>query len=292
MSRGEVEVRIGDVTDSEVVRSAVRGVDVVIHLAALLHIVNPPAAMRERYDRVNVGGTATLVGAALQTNVRRVVLFSTISVYGTSRGREVTEDTPPAPDSFYSGTKLAAERIVLGAKRADGEPLGVVLRLAAVYGSRIKGNYRRLLRMLARRRFVAVGDGRNRRTLVYDRDVARAAVLAADHPAAAGRIYNVTDGQVHTMNEIVKTMCDALGRTPPCFRLPVGPVRLAAGALDDAAGLLGCKSPIGRAAIDKYTEDVAVEGRRIQAELGFRPQYNLAAGWQEAIQEMRRAGEL
>jgi UDP-glucose 4-epimerase len=287
-----VKTFIGDVTDTIAVESAMCGVDIVIHLAALLHILNPGPEMQAQYERINVGGTAAVVAAAARAGVRRVVFFSTIAVYGDSRGQVLNEDVPACPNTYYAKTKLAAEEIVLGARRSDGQPIGTALRLGAVYGSRIKGNYRRLLDLLARRRFVAVGDGRNRRTLVYDRDVARAAVLAMDHPAAAGRVYNVTDGKVHTMNEIVETMCDALGRTPPRFRLPVGPVRLVAGVLEDAVGLLGRKSPIGRTAIDKYTEDVAVEGRRIQDELGFRPQYDLAAGWREAIQEMKQVAEL
>jgi nucleoside-diphosphate-sugar epimerase len=100
--------------------------------------------------------------------------------------------------------------------------LGTVLRLGAVYGSRIKGNYERLTRALAgnlglgnlgtRSRsfdklrmsglfghvpklpFIPIGNGLNRRTLVYDKDVGRAAALAVSHPAAAGRVFNVTDG--------------------------------------------------------------------------------------------------
>lgn len=132
----------------------------------------------------------------------------------------------------------------------------------------------------------------NRRTLVYDRDVAQAALLALEHPQAAGRIYNVTDGQFHTLQEIITTLSVALGRKPLRLSLPLGPARWAAGALEDTARLIGLQSPIVRATIDKYTEDIAVDGRRLQQELGFVPQYDLATGWGETVQEMRRAGEL
>ena len=87
----------------------------------------------------------------------------------------------------------------MNAKRKDGQLLDTMLRLGAVYGSRIKGNYERLLRALARNRFIPIGNGLNRRTLVYDKDVGRAAVLAVSHPAAAGRVFNVTDGEFHTL---------------------------------------------------------------------------------------------
>jgi UDP-glucose 4-epimerase len=50
--------------------------------------------------------------------------------------------------------------------------------------------------------------------------------------------------------------------------------------------MIGFKSPIGRATIDKYTEDIAVEGQLIQKELGFKPQFDLLAGWQKTIQEL------
>jgi nucleoside-diphosphate-sugar epimerase len=61
-----VEVLIGDVTDQVAVQSAMRGVEAVVHMAALLHIVNPPPELREKYERVNIGGTATVVEAAIK----------------------------------------------------------------------------------------------------------------------------------------------------------------------------------------------------------------------------------
>ena len=288
----DVETRLGDVTDESAVKAAMRGIDSVVHLAALLHIVNPPPALQEKYERINVRGTSTVVEAAIQARVRRFILFSTIAVYGQSHGRVLTEDTPPQPDTFYARTKLAAERIVLEAKGVDGDQIGVVLRLGAVYGSRIKGNYHRLVQSLARGRFVPVGNGSNRRTLVYDKDVARAALLVLEHPGAAGKIFNVSDNQYHTLNDIITTICAALGRKAPFFSLPIRPVRFAAGIVEDTALLLGLQPPIRRATIDKYTEDTTVDSRRIQEELGFVPKFDLATGWKETVQEMRRSGEL
>ncbi len=287
-----VEAKVGDITVAPFVEQAVHDVDAVMHLAALLHVVNPPESLRLEYQRINVDGTASVVEACLKVGLQRLVFFSTIAVYPDGADHILTEESLPCPQSYYAETKLAAERIVLEAKRTDGVPLGTVLRLSAVYGSRIKGNYRRLVQSLANGRFVPIGDGHNRRALVYDRDVAHAAVLAMRHPAAAGRVYNVSDGQFHTMREIIEAICVALGRTPPRFALPVGPARLGAGVLEDAARMAGRRSPVGRATIDKYTEDVAVSSQRIQTELGFVPQFDLTRGWQETVQEMRQAGDL
>ena len=284
-----IDAQTGDITDPTVVQSAMLGVDSVIHLAALLHIMDPPPELREKYERVNIGGTDLVVKAAIRANARRLVLFSTIAVYGDSNGRVLDEGTPPQPKTFYAQTKLAAEQIVLCARSSMGSPFGTVLRLGAVYGSGIKGNYRELLKALANGRFVPIGKGRNRRTLVYDRDVGRAAVLAVSHPAAAGRVFNVTDGQYHALKEIIESICASLGRKPPRYSIPVAFARLLAGIIEDGTGLIGRRSRITRSTIDKYTEDIAVSGKRIREELGFIPQYDLKTGWKETIQEMRES---
>lgn len=284
-----VEVLIGDVTDQVAVRSAMQGVAAVVHLAALLHIVNPPPELREKYERINVGGTKIVVDAATGAGVTRVVLFSTIAVYGPSGGCVLNEMSPTHPDTFYAQTKCDAEQIVLNARGADGQPLGTVLRLGAVYGSRIKGNYERLTHALERNRFIPVGNGLNRRTLIYDKDVGRAAALAVAHPSAAGRVFNVTDGGFHTLNEIIESICAALGRKPPRLSLPAEPTRTLIGLIEKGSRAIGLKPPAIQAMIDKYTEDIAVDGRLIQKELGFVPEYGLKTGWEETIREMKKS---
>jgi UDP-glucose 4-epimerase len=283
----QADVIVGDINDQVAVQSAMEGVDAVVHMAAFLHIVNPPPELREKYERINIGGTATVVQAAIKAGVKRVVLFSTIAVYGHSNGCVLNEMSPTHPDTFYAQTKCAAEQIVLKSKGNEGQPLGTVLRLGAVYGSRIKGNYERLTRALAQHRFIPIGNGLNRRTLIYDKDVGRAAVLAVSHPAAAGRVYNVTDGEFHTLNEIIESICSALGRKSPRLSLPVGPMRIVAGLIEKVTNTIGIKASVTRETVDKYTEDIAVDGSLIQQELGFVPQYDLKTGWEETIREMR-----
>jgi UDP-glucose 4-epimerase len=117
-------------------------------------------------------------------------------------------------------------------------------------------------------------------------------LLAVQHPNAAGKVYNVSDGQFHTLKEIIAAICHAIGRTPPRFSVPVGSARFLVGLIEDSFRLVGQKSPIGRETIDKYTEDIAVSSQLIQEELGFVPKFGLSAGWKDTVQEMRRSGEL
>ena len=277
--RKSVEFVMGSVTEPDVVREAMEGCEGVIHMAALLHIVDPGPELEEKYRAVNVDGTRVVTEAAVAAGVERLVFFSTIAVYGPGGADVITEESPAEPDTLYGETKLAAEKIVLAARRSDGQPLGTVLRMGAIYGAGIKGNYRRLADALAKKRYVAVGPGENRRTLVYDKDAAAAAALALNHPAAAGQIFNVTDGEFHTLNEIVAAMAAALGRKPPRVRLPVWPVRVAARMLDPVLTLAMKKPPKLSAAVEKYLEEIVVSGEKIERELGFVPEYGLERGW-------------
>lgn len=272
----------GDVEDDAFVARAVEGVDVVVHLAALLHVFDPPPELLADYERVNVTATERLVANCVAMGVQRLVFFSTIAVYGAS-ARALIEGDDPRPDTFYGRSKLAAERIVLAARNRDGQPFGVVLRMAAVYGRRMKGNYLKLAQGLARRSFIPIGAGTNRRSLIFDRDAARAALLAAEHPAAAGDIFNVSDGTSPALSEIIDAICAALGRKPPRVRIPLWFATMAATVADVASRLTRKKFPLSRTLLDKYTEDVAVNSEKIQRVLGFVPEFDQMSGWKEAI---------
>ncbi len=281
LMQDEIEITRADINDCKLVRQAVAGADVIFHLAAKLHVNNPAENLRGEYFRVNVEGTRALMQAARAENVKRLLFFSTINVYGNSQpGELMNEDSALHPDSLYAETKIEGERIALA-----GAP-SVILRVAAVYGPRMKGNYPRLVEAIRRRRLALIGDCHNRRTLVHIEDVCDAAIAASEHDDAVGQVFNVTDGRVHTLREIIQAIAAALKKRPPALRLPARPVRLAAGLLEDGLRFVGKQSPINRATIDKLTEDIAVSGDKIQRELGFRPRYDLQAGWEETIRHM------
>jgi nucleoside-diphosphate-sugar epimerase len=288
----DVEFIAGNVEQSEFMDSAMGGVTVVFHLAAIVHFFNPPANASDDYERTNVAGTRCVIESAKRNGVKRIVFFSSINVYGPCPGKIPDEDTEPRPVGIYAQTKLRAEQLVLEARRADGNPLGVVLRPAAVYGPRLKGNYRRLIKALDQRRFIQIGPGDNRRALIHESDLASAALLASRHPAAAGRIYNVSDGNNHNFGEILQAICAALDRKPPRSLLPAKLVGSLIGVLESAAGVLGVHPPVTRALLDKYLEDAAVDATRIQQELGFAPQFDLVQGWRDTIKRMKQDGEI
>lgn len=282
---GRVGLAQGDVCDRPAVADAVRGADWVFHLSSYVHPAAAPVDVAE-CERVNVEGTRVVAEESVRAGVTRLVLFGTIAVYGpTGAGVEADEDSATRPGSPAAATKLRAEEAVRGVD-GRGRLRTTILRASAVYGPRVKGQYARLLRALSSGWFTPVGRGLNRRTLVYERDLAEAALQVARSPQAAGRLYNVSDGQVHTLRDVIEAQCLALGRRAPRFRVPLPPARAVARIADRVLSAAG-RPPRLAGLIEKYTEDVAARADRIQDEVGFRPRFDLRSGWEETVRSWR-----
>ena len=278
----EVERCQGDILDPEAVFRATENVDGVFHLAAKLHDTRGTSP-EKAYQRTNVEGTRLLLNAARLAGVKRFVYFSSINVYGFSGPHDCLDETASlTPRDAYSRSKVTAERLVRQAGSLTPDHFDVViLRLAAVYGKGMKGNYNLLIHYLKKGGFVMLGNGNNRRTLIFNEDLALAGILALEHPSASGKIYNVTDGSIHTFNEIIHAMCETMGRKPFFIKIPEQLIR----RLLPINHRKSCLQPlkIFCKAAEKQMESLAVSGKKFQTELGFVPEYDLKKGWDAVI---------
>lgn len=277
-----IEIHYGDIRNKAVLSKAVEGADLVFHLAAKLHVYNPHRSLEKKFWDVNVEATKQLIDQAEKHAVKRFVYFSTINVYGSGDGKIVfDEKSELAPESLYAKTKAAAEKFVLDAVLSENnKPMGTVLRLAAVYGPAMKGNYLQLLRGLKQGWFIPIGPGENRRTLIFLDDAVQGAILASLDPKAAGEIYNLTDGSIYPFQMIIEAMCKAVNRKKPEFYLPIGPVRFGVGLIEGVLNLFGIKTPWGRETLTAMLDDRAVSGEKIQQELNFKFEVDLRRGWE------------
>jgi dTDP-L-rhamnose 4-epimerase len=206
----------------------------------------------ERYVSVNDLGTAALFQALIEAPVKRVVVASSMSIYGEGLYRtqvgELIQDamrrprragepwdptdadgrpmrpvpTPetkqPALASVYALTKYMQERLTLTLAPAYGME-GVALRLWNAYGpgQALSNPYTGVLAIFASRLHngqapMIFEDGEQRRDFVHVEDVAQAFVLALDHPAAAGQVYNVGSGQDRSVSDVARLLAEAMGR--------------------------------------------------------------------------------
>lgn len=245
----EVEFIDGDVRDASTVAGALMGVDRVVHLAAEVGVGQSMYAI-DRYVSVNDYGTAVLFQQLVENPVERVVVASSMSIYGEGLYRRVdgtvSEEvgrttaaggwdphdergdalipvpTPewkrPALSSVYALGKYVQERLTLTVCGAYGMQ-GVALRLFNVYGpgQALSNPYTGVLaifasRLLNDRRPPVFEDGKQRRDFVHVSDVARAFAIALEHPAAPGNVYNVGSGEHITIAEVAQLLAQAMGR--------------------------------------------------------------------------------
>jgi len=203
------------VTDNDAVRESVEGIEVVFHQAAhraVLRSVEDPIAT----DAANVHGTVTVLKAALDAGVRRVVYASSSSVYGGAETLPTPETAPTLPRSPYAASKLAGEHYCrVFAELYEIET--VSLRYFNVYGPRQRPDsaYAAVIPL-----FIAAlrngrapevhGDGEQSRDFSYVSDVVAAnlAACAADAERCNGRVYNVAGGTSHSLLDLL----DVLGR--------------------------------------------------------------------------------
>ena len=214
---GRAEIIIGDLRDPDVCARAVRGVDVVFHVAALPSVPRSLADPWESHD-ANVNGTMRLLAACRTARVRRIVYSSSSSVYGDTPVLPKTETLEPRPRSPYAASKLAGEQSVLAFARA-GLVEGVALRYFNVFGPRQNPDapYAAVVPLFlraARQGTTALlyGDGSQTRDFTYVGNVVDATIRAADAADASGRTFNVAAGSPASVNHVAETIGVILGK--------------------------------------------------------------------------------
>lgn len=285
-ARGAEVVR-GDVSDPAAVRAAVRGCEVVFHLAAAFRKINVPPSV---YWKVNVDGMRLLLEACRDAGVRRFVYCSTQGVHGDVRVIPGDEDSPIAPSDLYQETKWRGEQVLHEFERGDMD--WVILRPMGIYGPGDPGRMLILFRFVDSGRFLMFGDGEVFYHPVYIDNFIDSFLLSMDAPKAAGRTYLVGDGKYVTLNELVEETARALGREVRVTHLPFGPLRAAAVVVEGICRPLGISPPIFRRRVDWYRQNRAFRIDRIVNELGYVPRVDLAKGLRVTAEWYRENGYL
>ncbi|MBN6149441.1 NAD-dependent epimerase/dehydratase family protein [Xanthomonas sp. AmX2] len=293
----DVELVVGDVCDPAAVRGALDGVDGVFHLAAAVG-VGQSMYQIEHYTRTNNLGTAVLLEALVERPVERLLVASSMSIYGegayqTPDGRRVfpqerplrqlrqaqwepthdgvpltplptDEHKPSAPSSVYALSKLDQERLCLITGQAYSIPT-TALRFFNIYGTRqaLSNPYTGVLaifasRMLNRKAPVIFEDGEQRRDFVHVSDVAHACRMAYETDATAGRVMNIGSGRSISINQVAERMAHAMG-------------------IDDLPPQISGKYRVGD--IRHCFADISLAGEL----MGYRPRVELDDGLEELV---------
>lgn len=214
-------VQVPELTAQTDWRDALQGVDVVIHAAARVHVMNEtsndPLA---EFRKVNVDGTLALARQAVAAGVQRFVFVSSIKVNGegTELSRPYTADALANPSDPYGVSKYEAEQALLALAQETGLEVAIV-RPVLVYGPGVKANFRSMMQWVQRGVPLPLGAIHNKRSLVALDNLVDLILTCAEHPAAVNQVFLASDGHDLSTTQMLQQLGVALDK--PARLLPV-----------------------------------------------------------------------
>lgn len=268
VSASHTTVRIADIGPETGWTPALEGIEVVIHLAARVHVMHDVSGdPLAEFRKVNVAGTENLARQAAAAGARRLVYVSSIGVNGlqTVSGKPFFESDAPNPHNAYALSKLEAEQVLARISRETGLEI-VIVRPPLVYGGNAPGNFAQMFNVLARGIPLPLAAVHNLRSLIYLGNLADALILCAVAPEASGRTYLVSDGEDISTPELLRRLGAATGAQARLFPCPAALLRL--------FGQLSGKPD----QIDRLLGSLRINDEKIRRELGWVPPYTLEQG--------------
>ena len=282
-----IECVEGDIRNPESLEKATKGIDVVFHIAGIIH----PKKIEELYE-INSDGTKNILTASIKNGVRRIIFTSSNSVSGTNLSRDLLmkESDPPRPYLNYGKSKFLAEQAVNRAYESKKIET-VILRPCWYYGPNQPDRQTTFFKMIEKGNPIIFGDGKNLRSMSYADNTCQALILAAKSQKANGQTYWIADSEPYSMIKIYQTVADLL--SVKNFR-----PRYVPGFISEA-GLLADKALQGLGLYIKeihvageMNKDIACSVEKAKRDLGYAPDIDLKEGMRRSIAWCRAKGTL
>jgi nucleoside-diphosphate-sugar epimerase len=280
-----VEVVVGDVRDPSALDALFEGVGAatVFHTAAVIH----PAKLTRDFFDVNVGGTELVLDRARRAGASRFVHVSSNSPFGANATPtdRFTEDAPYNPYLSYGQSKMEAEQIVMR-RHERGDLATVILRAPWFYGPYQPERQTQFFTAIRKGRFPLIGDGTQRRSMVYTANLVHGLLRAEAAERAAGNAYWIADAQPYELREILATVRDALiaEGIPTSKRQPRVP-RIAAEAAAAVDAFLQRQGRYVQVVhvVGELKDTIACDISRARGEIGYNPTVTLLDGMRASI---------
>jgi UDP-glucose 4-epimerase len=263
-------VAVGDIGPETDWSLGLEGCDLLVHLAARVHVMRERALNPQaEFDRVNFQGAAHLARAAVRAGVRRLVLMSTVKVHGerTDVGRPFRETDKPSPRGPYAVSKLAGE-LALQEACAGGPMEWVIIRPPLIYGPGVRANFAVLARAATLGLPLPLGAIENHRSMVSVTNLVDFVMCCLTHPLAANQHFLVSDDHDLSTPELVQQLAMAAGKVARLFSVP-------APLMQFTAAMIG-KSE----AFSRLSDNLQVDIGKASSILGWRPEVSVYEGLQ------------
>jgi nucleoside-diphosphate-sugar epimerase len=265
---------VGEINISTDWRNALRNVDVIVHLAARVHVMQDTSTYPlTAFRKVNVDGTLNLARQAAAAGVKRFVFISSVKVNGesTQPGQAFIEVDTPNPQDAYGQSKHEAEEGLLQFSEETGMEVAII-RPPLVYGPGVKANFAALMRAVQKGLPLPLGAVYNQRSLIALDNLVDFIVTCISHPDAANQTFLVSDGQDLSTTELLQGMAKAAGVPSRLLPIPVW-------VLQAAASVLG-KGEV----IQRLCGNLQVDISKARDLLGWVPPISVEEGLRRAMQ--------
>ena len=264
---GSIEV-VGDINPHTNWTNSLVGVDVVIHLAARVHVMNDVALdPLEEYRNANTLATIHLAQEAAKAGVKRFIYLSSIKVNGeeTLLGQSYSEDSPPAPIDPYGVSKWEAEQGLEKVCAQTGMEF-VIIRPPLIYGPGVKANFQKLMGLVAKGLPLPLGAVHNQRSMLALDNLVSFIAEVMTNPLAANQRFLLSDGEDVSTTQLLKLIVRGMGKS--IWLLPVPAFFLRA-----AAQVLGAS-----AAADRLLGSLQIDSSKARQLLQWQPPLSVEEG--------------
>jgi nucleoside-diphosphate-sugar epimerase len=287
----DVEFVTGSLECRDSLRQAVSGADVVYHCAAKVGDWGPWSL----FQAGTIDATRNMVDACREAGVPRLLHVSSVAVYGHPHDgqRQFNEEEPLGQNLWrwdhYPRAKIAAE--------TEARRLGqaaTIVRPTWIYGPRDRAVLPRIIKAIRTGRISIVGPGDNLLNMVHADDVAEGAILAANRPAAAGQVYNLSSSGEITQRELLNTLCDWINAPRVRRRVPLR-LALRVGLISELIGrAIRLQRPpyITRHGVSLLSRPTRYSSQKARDDLGWQPQIKLRDGLEAALRWLEDSGAL
>ena len=250
------------------------GVEVVVHAAARVHVMEEDATQSiEKFRAVNVKGTLCLAHQAIEAGVKRFIYISSIKVNGenTPLGHRFSAEDTPLPTDAYGISKYEAEQQLIQLAETGALEV-VIIRPVLIYGPGVGANFRQMMCWLMKGIPLPFGSVSNLRSLVSLDNVVDLVSTCIDHPRAANQVFLVSDGEDVSTTQLMQRLLTLLGKKTWLVPVPALLLKFLA-------------SLVGRGAVaQRLLGSLQVDIQKNRELLGWSPPFSLDEGLKDTVE--------
>ena len=270
---------IGDVRDQEAMDKDLRDSDVVILLAAQHRDDVSPVSL---YYDTNVKGMEVTLKAMEKNNVKRIIFFSSVAIYGLNKNNP-DENHEADPFNHYGKSKWQAEEVLKKWYRTHPDWNIDIVRPTVIFGERNRGNVYNLLKQISSGKFLMVGKGKNKKSMAYVGNVVAFVRHLIDNVKSGYNVYNYIDKPDLDMNELVAAVSNVFERKIPSTHFPYWLGMLGGYGFDLLAFVTRKKLTVSSVRVKKFCATTVFDASKAHSS-GFEAPYDLKEGLRRTLE--------